>query len=134
MKKNKPIIPLYQILFLIIFLFLIIARILVKDETLVKYINIVNYISMIVSFAGVWFATIYKSKVGRNLNICKAIFVIISVFLVLYGCWVFFLDKMTSSGLNDIFTLAALMFCICNIIFEKIIFFVFRLEQDDSKE
>lgn len=121
-------IPLHQVIFFVIFLFLIFARLKIANENLVKYVNIVNYISMIVSLAGIWIATLCRTKGGRNNNICKAIFVLIIVILVFYGCWILFFNKAMSNGLNDVFTLAALMFCICNIIFEKLIIFIFRLE------
>lgn len=127
-ENNKTIIPLYQIIFIAIFIFLIVGRIIINNDNLVKYVNIVNYISMIVSFTGVWFTTMYKTKKSREKNICKSVFIIIIIIFVLYGCCLFFLDNITPTKLNDIFTLTALMFCICNIIFEKIIIKIFGLE------
>ncbi len=124
--KNKYTIPLYQLMLFIIILILIGLRIILNNLNI--YINLVNYISMIISISGVWISIITKSQESRNKNICKSIFIIFLSFFVIAGFLMLVLSIEIPVILNDIFTLIALWFCICNNIFEKIIKWIFSLE------
>lgn len=128
--KNKIKIPVHHLIFLAIISILIFFRIAFDDLNL--YVNLANYISMLVSIIGVWISVISKSIDGRNKNICKSVFVIFLLIFVIVGGIILFRNINISTSLNDIFTLIALLFCICNSIPEILIKKIFSLEYLDE--
>lgn len=123
--KSKVEIPLLQIVYLTILFVLIVLRIIF--DNLSSYINLANYISMIVSILSVWSSVIFKSIDGRKKNICKTIFILVLLFFVGSFVCILALNIDIPPILNDIFTLIALSFCICNVIFECLIKKIFSL-------
>ena len=121
-KSNKNInekIPVFQILYFVILLLLIIFRILFKNMTL--YINLANYISMVISVSIVILETIFKIQEKRRKNICKCIFIIILIIFISAATYILTQNVEIPTILNDIFTLIALMFCVCNKVLESIL-------------
>lgn len=123
-KVNK--IPFSQLIYFFILIILIILRI-ASLNNLQWYINIVNYVSMVVSVSAIWSSTINKSIQNRQKNICKVIFVGVLLLLIVPLIFITIFSINIPGILNDIFTLAALLFCICNVIFEYIIKRIFSL-------
>lgn len=123
--KNKTQIPLSQICYFVVLFILIVLRIAL--DNLNQYVNLANYISMIVSFLSIWGNVINKSKSGRSKNICKTLFVFILISSVIFGFCILFFDIVLHPVINDVFTLIALLFCICNSIFESIFKKIFGL-------
>lgn len=123
--KNEHTIPLHQLVFFLLLLLLIILRVILSN--LDTYINLVNYISMVTSILGVWVAAIAKARDGRSKNICKSVFVLLLSLFVICGFLVLVLNARIPPIANDIFTLTALLFCICNTVFEEIIKRIFSL-------
>lgn len=124
-KKNKEKIPIFQIIYCVILFTLIIFRIALKNVSL--YINLANYISMVVSIAFVFNTSIPKIYPEWRRNSCKTIFILILLILIIVGFSVLVLNIDIPSVLNDIFTLIALMFCVCDKIFESIIIWIASL-------
>ena len=118
-KKNKEKIPIFQIIYCVILFTLIIFRIALKNVSL--YINLANYISMVVSIAFVFNTSIPQIYPEWRRNSCKTIFILILLILIIVGFSVLVLNIDIPSVLNDIFTLIALMFCVCDKIFESIL-------------
>ena len=117
--------PLYQIIYFVSLLLLILLRIFFNKITF--YVNIANYISMTISVTSVFFSVVSKTKNGRRKNICKSIFLILITILAIIGILIL-IEKIKLTALwNDIFTLVALLFCICNIIIENIVIKIFSL-------
>lgn len=121
-KKNKEKIPIFQIIYCVILFTLIIFRIALKNVSL--YINLANYISMVVSIAFVFNTSIPQIYPEWRRNSCKTIFILILLILIIVGFSVLVLNIDIPSVLNDIFTLIALMFCVCDKIFESIIIWI----------
>ena len=96
------------------------------------YVNLANYISMIISISGVFLTTIKKSIHNRNRNICKSIFLIIIIVLIIPAFIVLYFNLNIHQCLNDIFTLIALLFCISNKVIEEIIIGIFSLNLKDT--
>jgi hypothetical protein len=128
--KNKFKIPLHHLIFFAVIIILIIFRFILDGLSL--YVNLANYISMLVSILGVWITTISKSIDGRNKNICKSVFIIFLLIFVASGVIILLGNFDIPIALNDVFTLIALLFCICNSIPEILIKKIFSLEY--SKE
>lgn len=124
-KKNKEKIPIFQIIYCVILFTLIIFRIALKNVSL--YINLANYISMVVSIAFVFNTSIPQIYPEWRRNSCKTIFILILLILIIVGFSVLVLNIDIPSVLNDIFTLIALMFCVCDKIFESIIIWIASL-------
>ena len=124
-KKNKEKIPIFQIIYCVILFTLIIFRIALKNVSL--YINLANYISMVVSIAFVFNTSIPQIYPEWRRNSCKTIFILILLILIIVGFSVLVLNIDIPSVLNDIFTLIALMFCVCDKIFECIIIWIASL-------
>lgn len=117
--------PLYQIIYFASIILLILSRVLFDKITF--YVNLANYISMTISIISVFFSVISKAKKSRKKNICKSILLILSIILVLIGILILIGEIILTSLANDIFTLVALLFCICNIVIENIIIKIFSL-------
>lgn len=124
-KKNKEKIPIFQIIYCVILFTLIIFRIALKNVSL--YINLANYISMVVSIAFVFNTSIPQIYPEWRRNSCKTIFILILLILIIVGFSVLVLNIDIPSVLNDIFTLIALMFCVCDKILESIIIWIASL-------
>ena len=124
-KKNEEKIPIFQSIYCAILFTLIIFRIALKNVGL--YINLANYISMVVSIAFVFNTSIPKIYPEWRRNSCKTIFILILLILIIVGFSVLVLNIDIPSVLNDIFTLIALMFCVCDKIFESIIIWIASL-------
>ena len=124
-KKNKEKRPIFQIIYCVILFTLIIFRIALKNVSL--YINLANYISMVVSIAFVFNTSIPQIYPEWRRNSCKTIFILILLILIIVGFSVLVLNIDIPSVLNDIFTLIALMFCVCDKIFESIIIWIASL-------
>ena len=124
-KKNEEKIPIFQIIYCVILFTLIIFRIALKNVSL--YINLANYISMVVSIAFVFNTSIPQIYPEWRRNSCKTIFILILLILIIVGFSVLVLNIDIPSVLNDIFTLIALMFCVCDKIFESIIIWIASL-------
>lgn len=118
-KKNEEKIPIFQIIYCAILCTLIIFRIVFKNVSL--YINLANYISMVVSIAFVFNASVPKIHPERRKNLCKSIFIFIILALIIVGFCVLMLNIDMPSVLNDIFTLIALLFCVCDKVLESLI-------------
>lgn len=128
--ENKVKIPLHHLIFFAIIITLIILRFTLNGLCL--YVNLANYISMLVSILGVWITTISKSIDGRNKNICKSVFIIFLLIFVVVGGVILFENFDIPTVLNDVFTLIALLFCICNSIPEILIKKIFSLEYSND--
>ena len=128
--KNNPQIPFLQIPYFVVIIILIGLR--VFADNLSQYVNLANYISMLVAVSGVWISAIMKSHNDRNKNICKAVFAVFLFIAVAAGFYVFVSGIQVSARVNDVFTLVALLFCLCNMIFEYIIKGIFSLSYRDS--
>ena len=124
-KKNEEKIPIFQSIYCAILFTLIIFRIALKNVGL--YINLANYISMVVSIAFVFNASVPKIHPEWRRNLCKSIFLLILLALIIAGFCVLVLNIDIPSILNDIFTLIALMFCVCDKVFESIIIWLASL-------
>ena len=124
-KKNEEKIPIFQSIYCAILFTLIIFRIALKNVGL--YINLANYISMVVSIAFVFNASVPKIHLEWRRNLCKSIFLLILLALIIAGFCVLVLNIDIPSILNDIFTLIALMFCVCDKVFESIIIWLASL-------
>lgn len=118
MKKNIKI-PLFQMVYLVILLLLILLRILCNNLDL--YINLANYISMVVAIASVFYSSTAKIHEKRRRNISKAVFILIMIAFSGAGFIILVSNVDVPSIINDVFTLIALMFCLCNKVFEFII-------------
>ena len=117
MKEDK--IPFFQILYAVAILLLIVFRILFNNIGL--YINLANYISMVLSVAFVLVATISKIRKRRRRNIYKSVISLILIVSLAVGIYILVFRVDIPDVINDIFTLIALMFCICNKMIEFII-------------
>lgn len=102
-KKNEEKIPIFQSIYCAILFTLIIFRIALKNVGL--YINLANYISMVVSIAFVFNASVPKIHPEWRRNLCKSIFLLILLALIIAGFCVLVLNIDIPSILNDIFTL-----------------------------
>ena len=118
-EKVSYSLPIFQIIYCVILFTLIIFRIALKNVGL--YINLANYISMVVSIAFVFNTSIPKIHPEWRKNSCKTIFILTLLILIIVGFSVLVLNIDIPSVLNDIFTLIALMFCVCDKVFEGII-------------
>ena len=118
MKKNIKI-PLFQMVYLVILLLLILLRILCNNLDL--YINLANYISMVVAIASVFYTPTAKIHEKRRRNISKTVFILIMIAFSGAGFIILVSNVDVPSIINDVFTLIALMFCLCNKVFEFII-------------
>lgn len=123
--KNRNKISLFQFIYFGVLVILIIFRVCFGN--IIKYINLANYISMASSILGVYGLTITKVQKGRKQNICKSIFVFLLFLFAIIGAILLFSDIEIPSLANDIFTLIALQFCICNSIYERLIMKIFSL-------
>ena len=117
MKEEK--IPFFQILYAVAILLLIAFRILFDNIGL--YINLANYISMVLSVAFVLVAVISKIRKRRRRNIYKSVISLILIVFLAVGIYILVFRVDIPDVINDIFTLIALMFCICNKMIEVII-------------
>lgn len=117
MKEDK--IPFFQILYAVAILLLIVFRILFNNIGL--YINLANYISMVLSVAFVLVAVISKIRKRRRRNIYKSVISLILIVFLAVGIYILVFRVDIPDVINDIFTLIALMFCICNKMIEVII-------------
>ena len=88
---------------------------------LAQQVNLANYISMVVSIAFVFNASVPKIHTERRKNLCKSIFIFIILALIIAGFCVLILNIDMPSVLNDIFTLIALLFCVCDKVLESLI-------------
>ena len=94
-KKNEEKIPIFQSIYCAILFTLIIFRIALKNVGL--YINLANYISMVVSIAFVFNASVPKIHPEWRRNLCKSIFLLILLALIIAGfCVLVF--RLISSG------------------------------------
>ena len=118
-ESHNEKIPFFQVIYVALLFLLMILRARLNNMTL--FINLVNYISMVISIASTTLTAIFKIQERRRRNVCKSIFVIIIVPFIVVGFIIFALNINTPSVINDIFTLIALMFCICNKVFEFLI-------------
>ena len=82
---------------------------------------------MVVSIAFVFNTSIPQIYPEWRRNSCKTIFILILLILIIVGFSVLVLNIDIPSVLNDIFTLIALMFCVCDKIFESIIIWIASL-------
>lgn len=121
MKK----IPINQVISFAILLFLLGIRCFTGNDLCVA-VSCVNYIGMAVSFLNNWIVVLNNSKRDRNCNISTAFFVIALFIFTIVGCYGVFVVGM-SEKTNDIVTLLALLFCVCNTIFEKLLGNIFSL-------
>lgn len=118
-KETEDNVPIFQYIYFVILLTLIFFRIILHNTAL--YINLANYISMVISIVFVFNSSVPKIQKGRRRNICKGIFIVILLIFTVVGFCVLVLNLDIPSMLNDIFTLIALTFCICDKVLEKII-------------
>lgn len=97
------------------------------------YVNIANYISMFLAILGVFSKTIFNAKKSKRRNVCKAILVFFLIGGTIVGFWYALMLKSPVTVVNNIFTLIALMFCLCEKILQYLIMSIFKLEVRESK-
>ena len=124
MGSSKKI-PLFQAIAFPIFVVLIAFRIGFNNSSI--YVNVANYISMLIAIFSVSFATINKSIIDRRRNIFAGITVITMIGFTVLGVIAFLSRINISPVVNDIFTLIALLYCICSDVFEYLIVKIFAL-------
>ena len=124
-QKSNLKVPLFQKFYFVAIILLIGLRIFLNNVSV--YVNLANYMGMVVSVAGVFLSVLNRVIDGRERDICKGFLVIISITAFLVGFVILIFEIQISAIVNDIFTLFALLFCICNLAWERIIIKVFSL-------
>ena len=118
-KNAENNVPIFKYIYFAILIALILFRIILHNIAL--YINLANYISMAISIVFVFNSSVPKIQEGRRRNICKAIFLLNLLAFAIAGICILVLSLDIPSVFNDIFTLIALTFCICDKVLEDII-------------
>lgn len=127
MKCRK--VPVQQVFLFVALLVLILIRSFFMD--IKGVIDIANYIGMWIAFWGTWLKSIMKTEPKENRNISKGVLVFIMVLavIVLVVAFVQLPNEFFPQTISDIFTLLAVMFCICEDIFGMGIRKIFRLKK-----
>lgn len=129
-KKNKKY-PVEQVIIFYILMALIFFGPFFKSFD--YYVNIANYISMAIAVIGVLWKIIYITKNNRQRDIYKFVVLFFSM-LIAFGAFIFMINLESPNTLvNNMFTLIALLFCLCDTLIEKKVIGLFNLEEKEEK-
>lgn len=118
------------ILFVVIF-GIIIYRVFHKED-FANAINFFNYVGMLLTFGAVWCKALSGTKPERNRDFSRGVLGIIIILAIVAAYFVVWLKVKIPSVINDIITLLAVWFCVCEKCFVFFIRKIFKLQLKEN--